>query len=169
MLSLKAFDDFVVFLVSTSDCCSGFRSCAVDATDDFLESVDVGERILKEGFDGIFRVFFTWSVVDEESAFDSVDFVDFTLIVRRGVVELAGPVVFGKSYKLVLEGRFNLRGLLIAVGVSCSAELPFVDKDGALAGIRDLDGSRVVVAGWDDRRSLPIGWREEDDRDGDLE
>lgn len=119
----------------------------MDATDDFLESVDVSERILKEGFDGIFRVFFTWSVVDEESPFDSVDFVDFTLIVRRGVVELAGPVVFGISYKLVLEGRFNLRGLLIAVRVSWSAELPFVDQDGALAGIRDLDGSRAVAAG----------------------
>ena len=98
MLSLRAFDDFVFFLASASDCCSAVRSCvgeAVDAIDDFLDPVDVGERRLRDGLDGTFRVFFTWSVREAVSVFDSVDCADFTLNVRRGVVELVEPAVFG--------------------------------------------------------------------------
>lgn len=67
----------------------------MDAIEDFLDTVDAGERKLRDGLDGIFRVFFTWSVRDGVSAFDSVDCVDFTLNVRRGVVELAELAVFG--------------------------------------------------------------------------
>lgn len=91
MLSLRVFDDFETFLVSTSDCCSGVRSGAVDVADDFLDSIEVGERIVDEGLDGVFRVFFTWSVCDGSPASDSTVFTGGLLDSRRDFEEVVGP------------------------------------------------------------------------------
>lgn len=112
MLSLRVFDDFETFRDSTSDCCSGVRSGAVDVADDFLDSAEVGERIVDEGLDGAFRVFFTWSVCDEGPTFDSAVFMGGLIDSRR---ELDGPGLFAPPYMLVLvEGCFSLEGLSTA-------------------------------------------------------
>lgn len=117
MLSLRAFDDLENFLVSISDCCSWVRSCAVDAVEDFLDSVEVGDRILIEVFDGTFRVFFTWRHCDGASVSGSVGFVNCLLKGRRGF-DVATPVDFAPSYRLILECRFNFEGLSTAAMVS---------------------------------------------------
>lgn len=93
MLSRRVFDDFETFLVSTSDCCSGVRSGAVVA-DDFLDSVEVGERMVDEGLDGVFRVFFTWRVCDGGPTSDSTVFTGGLLDSRRVLV---GPGLLAPS------------------------------------------------------------------------
>lgn len=170
MLSLRAFDDFKVFLVSISDCCSTDRSGAVEVADDFLESAECGGR-LSEEFDGTFRVFFTCNVCAGSAMFESAGFTEGGLLRDwRGFGAVAASVLFVPPYRLVLvEGRLNFEGLSgAATAWSWSVGVLFVGSVG-VADIRDLDGRRIVDGCWEDNRSLPIGWRANDDTDGDRE
>lgn len=165
MLSLRAFDDFEAFLVSISDCCSADRSGAVEVADGFLESAEDGERLSDE-LDGVFRVFFTCSVCDGGAIFDSAGFTEGGLLRDwRGFGAVAVPVLF-----VLVEGRFSFEGLSGAAATeSWSADALFVGSVG-VADIRDLDGRRIVDDEyWEDNRSLPVGWRANDDTDGDRE